>query len=242
MTENPRERDLIEVRKAVFRPLRRGNALEDTVARLVQTVRLGVVAPGDSLPPERELAAAYGVSRDTVREAIRELADAGYLEPRRGRYGGTFVADPLPVPADTGRTDPAELDDVLGLRFVLESGSARAAAARTLDADTRAQLWARHEAALPAGPEEYRRLDTLLHLEIAEAAGIPTLVALVAENRARVNSWLDTFPLLPRNIEHSGEQHDRIVTAILMGQPDAAEDAMRDHLAGSETLLRGFLA
>lgn len=242
MTENPRERDLIEVRKAVFRPLRRGNALEDTVARLVQTVRLGVVAPGDSLPPERELAAAYGVSRDTVREAIRELADAGYLEPRRGRYGGTFVADPLPVPTDTGRADPAELDDVLGLRVVLESGSARAAAGRTLDADTRAQLWARHEAALPAGPEEYRRLDTLLHLEIAEAAGIPTLVALVAENRARVNSWLDTFPLLPRNIEHSGEQHDRIVTAILMGQPDAAEDAMRDHLAGSETLLRGFLA
>lgn len=242
MSDSPPKRDLIEVRKAVFRPLRRGNALEDTVARLVQIVRLGVVAPGASLPPERELAASYGVSRDTVREAIRELADAGYLEPRRGRYGGTFVTDPLPTPTDAGRTDPADLDDVLGLRFVLESGSARAAAGRALNADARAQLWARHEAALPAGPDEYRRLDTLLHLEIAEAAGIPSLVALVAENRARINTWFDTFPLLPRNIEHSGEQHERIITAILMGQPDAAEDAMRDHLAGSEALLRGFLA
>lgn len=242
MSENPPERDLIEVRKAVFRPLRRGNALEDTIARLVQTVRLGVVAPGASLPPERELAASYGVSRDTVREAIRELASAGYLEPRRGRYGGTFVVDPLPTPTDAGRADPADLDDVLGLRFVLESGSSRAAAGRTLDAETRAKLWARHEAAIPAGPDEYRRLDTLLHLEIAQAAGIPSLVALVAENRARINTWLGTFPLLPRNIEHSGEQHERIITAILMGQPDAAEDAMRDHLAGSEALLRGFLA
>lgn len=242
MSDNSPEGGLDEVRRAVYRPLRRGNALEDTVARLVQTVRLGLVAPGASLPPERELAASYGVSRDTVREAIRELADAGYLVPRRGRYGGTFVADPVPSPTDAGHADPAELDDVLGLRRVLESGSARATAERTLDSATRADLWARHTAALPAGPGEYRRLDTLLHLAIAEAAGIPSLVALVAENRARVNAWFDTFPLLPRNIEHSGEQHERIVTAILMGQPDAAEDAMRDHLAGSEALLRGFLA
>jgi DNA-binding FadR family transcriptional regulator len=241
MSEHGADGDLVEVRRAVYRPLRRGNALEDTVARLVQTIRLGVVAPGESLPAERELAASFGVSRDTVREAIRELADAGYLLARRGRYGGTFVADPLPQPTHAAGATTAELDDVLGLRRVLESGAARAAAGRSLDAAARADLWARHEAALPAGPEEYRRLDTLLHLAIAEAAGIPSLVALVAENRADVNAWLDTFPLMPRNIQHSGEQHERVVSAILDGRPDAAEAAMRDHLAGSEALLRGFL-
>jgi len=233
--------DLAEVRRAVYRPLRRGNALEDTVARLIQTIRLGVVAPGDSLPPERELAASFGVSRDTVRDAIRELADTGYLQPRRGRYGGTFVADPLPHPPASAGVTAARLDDVLGLRRVLEAGAAHAAASRTLDAATRADLWGRHEAALPAGPGEYRRLDTLFHLAIAEAAGVPSLVALVAENRADINAWLDTFPLMPRNIQHSGEQHERIVTAILAGRPDAAESAMCDHLAGSEALLRGFL-
>ncbi|WP_341955490.1 GntR family transcriptional regulator [Microbacterium sp. LWH13-1.2] len=241
MSEHTADGDLVEVRRAVYRPLRRGNALEDTVARLVQTIRLGVVAPGESLPPERELAASFEVSRDTVREAIRELADAGYLIARRGRYGGTFVADPLPQPAESVGVTVAELDDVLGLRRVLETGAARAAASRSLDAAIRADLWARHEAALPAGPDEYRRLDTLFHLAIAEAAGIPSLVALAAENRADVNAWLDTFPLMPRNIQHSGEQHERIVTAILAGRPEAAEDAMRDHLAGSEALLRGFL-
>lgn len=241
MSEHPVDGDLVEVRRAVYRPLRRGNALEDAVARLVQTIRLGVVAPGESLPPERELAASFGVSRDTVREAIRELADAGYLRARRGRYGGTFVADPLPHPMKTESVTAHELEDLLGLRRVLECGAAHASASRTLDATTRAELWARHEAALPAGPGEYRRLDTLFHLAIAEAAGISSLVALLAENRAGVNAWLDTFPLMPRNIQHSGEQHERIVSAILAGRPEAAEAAMRDHLAGSEALLRGFL-
>ncbi|WP_404430657.1 GntR family transcriptional regulator [Microbacterium lacus] len=233
---------LREVHKAVYRPVREGNALEDTVARLVQTIRLGVVAPGESLPPERELATLYAVSRDTVREAIKELADTGYLVRRRGRYGGTFVADPLPRPAEPIVVDAIELDDVLGLRRVLEAGAAHAAAGRTLPPEVREELWARFEAAGSAGPDEYRRADTLLHLTIAELSGIPSLVALAAENRARVNAWLDTFPLLPRNIEHSNAQHEQIVTAILAGRADAAAAAVLDHLAGSEALLRGFLA
>ncbi|GAA2000332.1 FadR/GntR family transcriptional regulator [Microbacterium ulmi] len=233
---------LPEVRRVVYRPVREGNALEDTVARLVQTIRLGVVGPGESLPAERELAVLYAVSRDTVREAIRELADTGYLVRRRGRYGGTFVADPLPRPADPGVVPAVELDDVLGLRRVLEAGAARAAAGRTLSPEVREELWLRHEAACEADAEGYRRADTLLHLTIAELARIPSLVALLAENRARVNAWLDTFPLLPRNIEHSNTQHEQLVTAILAGRADAAEAAVLDHLAGSEALLRGFLA
>lgn len=233
---------LDDLRRAVYRPVRSGNALEDTTARIVQTVRLGLVAPGESLPAERELAALYGVSRDTVREAIRELADAGWLETRRGRYGGTFVVDPIPRPDVPAAVSPTELDDVVRLRGVLEQGAARAAAERALASEERDVLWARHEAAAVAEGADYRRLDTLLHLTIAELAGIPSLVPLVAENRARINAWLDTFPLLPRNIDHSTAQHAAIVSAILAGRPDAAAAAMRDHLAGSEALLRGFLA
>lgn len=236
------ETALTEVERAVYRPVRQGNALEDTVARLVQTVRLGVVAPGESLPAERELASLYAVSRDTVREAIRELADAGYLVRRRGRYGGTFVADPLPRPAGPGLVAAGELDDVLGLRRVLEGGAARAAAGRALTAEEREALWARHEETSAAGETEYRRRDTLLHLAIAEAAGIPALVALTADNRAQINAWLDAFPLLPRNIEHSNAQHEQIVSAILAGRADVAQAAVLAHLAGSEALIRGFLA
>lgn len=230
-----------------FRPVRPGNAFEDTVQRLLQTIRLGVVAPGESLPPERDLAVRLGVSRDTVREALRSLGDAGYVVARRGRYGGTFVADELPHPephdsSDADGPDAADLEEVLALREVLEVGAARLAASRTLPAPQRDLVWRALEEVTGADPADYRRLDSRLHLVVAEITGVRSLVTLVADNRMRVNRLLDGIPLLERNIAHSDEQHRTLVTAILAGQPDAAAAAAEEHLAGSAALLRGFLA
>lgn len=229
--------------EVLFRPVRSGNAFEDTVARLLQTIRLGIVQPGGALPPERDLATRFSVSRDTVRDAIRSLADAGYLEARRGRYGGTFVIDPLPSPAapDAPALTPAELEDVLGIRSILEVGAARAAAGRELSAAERELLWTRLRETAAASVDDYRRLDSRLHLAIGEVVGIPSLVSLLADNRTRLNHLLDTIPLLSRNIEHSNQQHEAIVVAILTGNPDRAADEMAEHLAGSAALLRGFL-
>jgi DNA-binding FadR family transcriptional regulator len=231
------------VSDALLRPVRPGNAFEDTVGRLLQTIRLGVIAPGESLPPERELAARLQVSRDTVREAIKSLAEAGYLVARRGRYGGTFLADELPTPGADGAQGitRAELDDALRLREILEVGAARMAAARTLTAAERELLWSQMADVRGADPADYRRLDSRLHLAIAELVGLPSLVPLVAENRMRVNRLLDRIPLLSRNIAHSDEQHEAIVIAILAGDADGAEAAMRAHMAGSAALLHGFL-
>jgi DNA-binding transcriptional MocR family regulator len=72
-------------------PVRSGNAFEETVERLLTVIKLGVVAPRERFPAERELAGLLGVSRITLREAIRALQQAGYVESRRGRFGGTFV-------------------------------------------------------------------------------------------------------------------------------------------------------
>jgi GntR family transcriptional repressor for pyruvate dehydrogenase complex len=230
------------VDEALFRPVRNGNSFEDTVARLLQTVHLGIVAPGEALPSERDLAARFSVSRDTVRDAIRELADAGYLVSRRGRYGGTFVSDTLPVVEGSAlRPDAGEIDDVLGLREILELGAARAAAARTLSAGEREVLWTRLQETAAASIPDYRRLDSRLHLTIGEMVGTPSLVSLLADNRTRVNEMLDGIPLLSPNIAHSNEQHEAIVLAILTGDPERAATAMREHLDGSAALLRAFL-
>src|SRR5580704_13029976 len=81
--------------RTVFSPVPVRNAFEVTVERLAQSIRLGVLVEGDRLPPERELADTLGVSRVTLREAIKTLRDAGLVESRRGRGGGTFVVAPL---------------------------------------------------------------------------------------------------------------------------------------------------
>lgn len=228
--------------EALLRPVRLGNAFEETVERLLSTIRLGVLRPGECLPPERELAVRLGVSRDTLRDALRSLSEAGYVVARRGRYGGTFLAERLPAPSGEGvGATRAEIDDLLRLREILEVGAARMAAGRTLTAAERDDLWARVAEVRGASPEDYRRLDSRLHLAIAEAAGSPSLVPLVAENRMRINALLDRIPLLQRNIAHSDEQHEAIVQAILAGEPGQAADAMLTHLAGSAALLHGFL-
>lgn len=235
----------------LLRPVHSGNAFEETVQRLLQTVRLGLIGPGERLPAERELSAMLAVSRDTLRDAIASLAEAGYLVSRRGRYGGTFVSAELP--AQTPGVDPggelvarreigsAEIEDVLALREILEVGAARHAAGRALSPGEREVLWNSLSDSIGAAGEDYRRLDSRLHLTIGELAGSASLVPLLAEVRMRVNELLDNIPSLGPNIAHSDLQHEQIVTAILTGRADAAAQAMTEHLAGTALLLRGFL-
>ncbi|ASR39124.1 GntR family transcriptional regulator [Prauserella marina] len=226
--------------EALFRPVRTGNAFEETVERLLQAVRLGVVGAGERLPAERELAERLGVSRVTLREAIRALADAGYVESRRGRYGGTFVKECLPEPR-AGAAPTAPVEDTLSLRFVLETGAAELAAARSLSQADRRHLSATLAEANAAGVAEYRRRDSRLHLAIAEVTGSASLTSAVADVRMRVNGLLDEIPLLEPNLDHSNAQHGAVVEAILAGDPPSARAAMAEHVEGTASLLRGFL-
>jgi GntR family transcriptional regulator, L-lactate dehydrogenase operon regulator len=229
---------------AVFRAVRTGNAFEDTVERLLEGIKLGVYATGDRLPPERELTRRLGVSRITLREALRELADAGYVETKRGRFGGTFVLrapDPLSLRAAAARVGAADLDDALTFRRVVESGAAEMAARATLPPAQRQELTACLAAVQSAGLTGYRSADTRLHLAIADCAGAPLLTASVVEARVRLVDLLNAIPMLERNLEHSNVQHARLVQAVLAGDPDRARKAMEEHVAGTAALLRGFL-
>jgi len=273
----------------VWRPVRGGNAFEITVARLAQAVRLGVVAVGQRLPPERELAERLQVSRVTLREAIRALREAGYLQSRRGRTGGTFVVsltgtaggtgpggaalaagadaapgngtgprppgqrgaarrtggEPAVAPGRAGATALARqmgdtLHDALDFRRVVEPGAAALAASRTLSAADRQRLVSALAAARERGPAR-RVNDSRLHLAVAAAGGCPSLASAVADVQLTLDALLAAIPVIRRNLDHSDTQHDRIVDAILHGDPHAARGAMEEHCDGTAALLRGLL-
>ncbi|MFI9588782.1 FadR/GntR family transcriptional regulator [Nonomuraea sp. NPDC052265] len=232
----------------VLRPVKAGNAFEETVERLLQAIKLGVVAYGDKLPPERELAVRLGISRVTLREAIRALQEAGYLDVRRGRYGGAFVTYVPPRPdagdlrqavADMGM---AELSDALTFRLAVECGAAQVLATAELTPGKREVLLRRLTELNEAPLEDYRRLDTAFHLSIAELTGSTLLATTCADARSRVSDLLNAIPMLQVNIEHAAAQHRAIVDAILSGDPDAARRAMAEHLEGTAALLRAFLS
>jgi len=232
---------------AVFRAVRTGNAFEETVERLLEGVKLGVYAPGDRLPPERELTRRLGVSRITLREALRELAAAGYVETKRGRFGGTFIIrQPEPMVPDeltaaAARDMASGLDDALTFRRVVETGAADMAARASLSRQQRESLAECLAGMADAGSFGYRQADTRLHLAIADAAGSPLLTASVVEARVRLVDLLNAIPMLERNLEHADVQHTAIVRAILAGDPEKARRTMEAHVAGTAALLRGFL-
>jgi DNA-binding FadR family transcriptional regulator len=237
-----------EVAQPLLVPVRTGNAFEETVERLLAVIKLGLVAPGERFPAERELAAQLGISRLTLREAIRELQQAGYVESRRGRFGGTFVTYRPPDPsaaeaARLARENAAKLTDALTFRMAVETGAAEALA---LSSERRAVgrevLLARLAAVNSASPVDYRRLDTLFHLSIAELAGSSLLAAACVDARMRLNDLLNAIPVLRRNIDHTARQHTAIATAILAGDAERARWAVAEHLDGTGALLRGFLA
>lgn len=228
---------------SMLRPVRGGNAFEETIEHILQTIKLGIFAPAEKLPPERELAEKLGVSRATLRDALGELQDAGYLEVQRGRYGGTYVSSTaVNRPLDSRPLDPAEVEDVLLFRGIIEPAAAVLSAKAALTAAARQHLQQCLSELKTSTPETYRPRDARFHIAIAELSGSASLVGAVAETRARLNDLLDRIPRLGPNLEHANEQHAEIAEAILRGDAVAAERATVEHLEGTASLLRGFLA
>jgi DNA-binding FadR family transcriptional regulator len=252
-----------------WRPVRGGNAFEITVARLVQAIKLGMVAVGERLPAERDLADRLRVSRVTLREAIAALRDAGYLESRRGRSGGTFVVSSAArvPPGGAGSARPAglassllgpgasrpdagelaremgnSLHDALDFRRVVEPGAAGLAASRTLSAADRQHLVSCLTASRDRDPGTRRTADSRLHLAVAAAGGSVSLTAAVADVQLTLDRLLAAIPVIRRNLDHSDDQHTRVVDAVLAGDPAGARLAMEEHCDGTAELIRGLLS
>lgn len=231
--------------RAVFSPVPVRNAFEVTVDRLASGIKLGVLLDGERLPPERDLAEVFGVSRVTLREAIKALREVGLVESRRGRGGGTFVCAPRAGRRrghrQIGRSMGDALQDALDMRRVVEPGAAELAAMRSLTAQDRLALRSCLADATCANERDRRLADSRLHMAIAATAGSPTVAAAVGDVQLRLDELLRAIPVLAANIGHSDRQHAEIVSAVLGGDPDGARIAMAEHVDGTAALLHGLL-
>jgi GntR family transcriptional regulator, transcriptional repressor for pyruvate dehydrogenase complex len=229
--------------EAVFMPVQPASTFEETVERLGSAIRLGLLAPGDKLPPERELAKRLKISRSTLRQALTALVQSGHLVSSRGRSGGTFVAEqpPLTEPHD-GEPLNQRAWAILDYRVAIESGAVLLAAERGSEEqfDRLEEQVAKMDEELE-NFEEYRRTDVRLHIGIAEAAQSPRLVSAMTDVQSQMSDLIALIAHPPEVLARSNEQHVRLIKALRKGDGARAAKQMREHTEGTEHILAGLL-
>jgi DNA-binding FadR family transcriptional regulator len=228
--------------EAVFMPVRPPSTFEETVERLGTAIRLGLLAPGSQLPPERELAEELSISRSTLRQALTTLVQSGHLVSLRGRNGGTFVTAEPPL---TGQGDEP-LDQgawaVLDYRVAIETGATVLALERGGEEQlNRLEGLVEKMAAEVEDFEEYRRTDIRFHIGIAEAAGSPRLLSAMTDVQGQMSDLIALIAHPPEVLTRSNDQHRRLLKALRRGDASRAVRTMREHIEGTEHILAGLL-
>jgi DNA-binding FadR family transcriptional regulator len=228
--------------EAVFAPVRSQTAFEETVERLGTAIKLGLLAPGTRLPPERELCAKLGIARSTLRQALTALGQSGHLHALRGRGGGTFVADPQPPGNPPSDEFLAGWREICDGRLAVELGVAVLAAERA----TPEELGPLDQlvAALDHQLEDfsaYRQTDVRLHVGLAETTGSGRLVSAMTEVQGAMTDLISYIAHPAEVLASSNAQHRRLLAAIRERDADRAARVMTEHLRGTEHVLAGLL-
>lgn len=214
--------------------------VERVTERLITAVAVGEFLPGTRLPAERDLSPLLGVGRTTVRASLDDLSTRGLIERRRGRGGGTFVAEHWPDSVVVGvdrwfEERWSDLVDACTASSMLHSSLARLAAERRTDADValmRDRLADFHAA--PSGDPK-QRADSLLHLSIIDAAHNTALRDILLEHERHLSLSAPAHPwgdrASHRRMEsRAAREHDAIVDAIVTAAPDEAAELARRHV------------
>jgi GntR family transcriptional repressor for pyruvate dehydrogenase complex len=220
---------------------------ERAIVRIRQLIIDGHLVPGSRLPPEHELAALVGSSRNTTREAVRALVTARVLDVRRG--DGTFVTSLRPELLLGGIAAAVDLMrdesslELVEVRRVLETATAELAAQR-IDRAELAELSRELELMRQVvdDREEFVRHDLAFHDVLSAAAGNATMATLLAGlSRRTLRSRFGARPLGGESRQRTIDEHQAILDAIEAGDPVLARAAATMHVASMEAALRSAL-
>ena len=244
-TALPETRSLLDrlVEQTVFTPIREGSAVSETVARIGQAIALGLLQPGEQLPPEARLAEELGISTTTLRTALAILREAGHLETLRGRGGGTFVSQEAARVVELHRSElPSEaaLRDFADHRAALEGAAAELAAQRATPAHVAHLEALVARMAAETEFEEWARIDTLFHLALADASGTQRLLAAIADVRAEAHRLSLMVPEPRSTFDLSNDEHRAIVNAVAQRHAERARQAVYEHVRSTLALWLGL--
>lgn len=225
----------------------RTSVTDGAITRIRQMILSGELAPGDKLPPEADLAARLGLSRTSLREAVRALTVLGVVDTRQGdasyitSLGPELLLSALGLAMDLQREDT--MADLVAVRRVLEPAATALAATRISAAELQhVRGLLRTRPGGKPGEEQVRadvERDREFHHVITGACGNPLLVALLDGLSAptmRMRTWRGLS--VPGVLERTAAEHEAIVAALESGDAELARAAATVHVAGVETWVR----
>jgi DNA-binding FadR family transcriptional regulator len=235
-----------------IKPLKVPSLKEACVQRLEELILSGELKAGEKLASERELALQLGISRPVLHEALVDLAAKGLvtIEPRRGVYindfrvnGSVAILSSL-LAYHQGRLDPALMQSLLDMRQLVETETARLAAANRTEEHLRQfqELLSLEAAVNPTDPASLTDLDFSFHLLVALASGnlIYPLIINSFKNvyTSLTGAFFQHFAGSERLVEVLA-YHRRLVIAIHQQEATMAAECMHEMLAHGERQLLG---
>lgn len=237
------------VGQELFSPVTSARISATIVDQIRALIHQGQLEPGDRLPSERELCTSFGVSRVTIRDALRVLESSGLIEIRVGAHGGAYVTAPTTSTISAGLTDMLAMSSLTGAeiteaRIIFELGIIELVCERALEDDFAAleEICTRSFASLESGHYDMD-LSAEFHVRLAKSAHNRTLDLIVESFQGPLRySLIEAQHAAPVMGDPGVVEHQKLLQALRDRDPALARDILYRHLSrtalrlGSETL------
>lgn len=227
--------------KPVFKPAKQNRIYQDVVEQIQEAILEGTLKVGEQLPPERRLIEMFGISRGTLREALRVLQQKGMIEIKTGVSGGSIIRG---VTAEIFsenlalliRYQKVSLQELAEFREGIEGTVAALAAERATaeDVATLKALYKESAVAFAAGPKEWDtaiRCDEQIHLALARIAGNSLFITVLKTVYLNIHTYYESYlPMQESVLAENINDLKVIIEAVEAKDPAKAQDRARQHV------------